>query len=159
MMYPTELENAPPMILRQPVLYADINYDVGQTNGRFFAALRDHGKITATRCVTCERTYLPPRMSCHECFEELHEWVDVGDTGTLVAFTIVREPGMLQPVARPYVVGLVKLDGADTSLVHYLGEVDPAAVKVGMRVRAVLAEERVGNIWDIRYFKPVGDGA
>lgn len=158
-MYPTELENAPAMTLRQPVLYADINYDVGLTNGRFFASLRDSGKITATRCTHCDQVYLPPRISCHECFAELHDWVEVSDIGTLVSFTIVREPGMLQPIARPYVVGLIKLDGADTSLVHYLGEVEPEAVKIGMRVRAVLAEERTGNIWDIRYFKPTGDGA
>lgn len=158
-MYPTELENAPAMTLRQPVLYADINYDVGLTNGRFFASLRDHGKITATRCTHCDQVYMPPRISCHGCFAELHDWVEVSDFGTLVSFTIVREPGMLQPIARPYVVGLIKLDGADTSLVHYLGEVDPEAVKIGMRVRAVLAEERTGNIWDIRYFKPTGDAA
>ncbi|MNT99078.1 hypothetical protein D3C72_2418330 [compost metagenome] len=61
---------------------------------------------------------------------------------------------MLQQMPLPYVVGLIKLDGADTALVHYLGEVVPEAVKVGMRVRAVLAEERHGNIWDIRYFRP-----
>ncbi|MGH8785007.1 MAG: Zn-ribbon domain-containing OB-fold protein [Cupriavidus necator] len=158
-MYPVDLENAPPAMLRQPVLYADINYDVGETNGRFFATLRDHGRITATRCAACERVYLPPRISCHDCFAELHEWVDVSDVGTLVSYTIVREPGMLQPVARPYVLGLIQLDGADTALAHYLGEVDPADVKTGMRVHAVLAEERMGNIWDIRYFKPVGDGA
>lgn len=153
-MYPAELEAAEPMVLRQPVLYCDINYDVGRINGRFFAALRDEGRITATRCLACARSYLPPRMSCSECFAELDDWVDAGDAGTLTAFTIVREPGMLQQMPIPYVVGLIKLDGADTALVHYLGEVVPEAVKVGMRVRAVLAEERHGNIWDIRYFRP-----
>ncbi|RIX79601.1 Zn-ribbon domain-containing OB-fold protein [Acidovorax cavernicola] len=154
-MYPAELENAPPMVLHQPVLYADINYDVGRTNGRFFAALRDHRKITGTRCTACERTYLPPRMSCHECFAELTEWVDLADTGTLTAFTVVRETGMLQQMPVPYVVGLIQLDGADTALVHYIGEVDLDAVKAGMRVRAVLAPERTGHIGDIRYFTPV----
>ncbi|SPS02397.1 Zn-ribbon domain-containing OB-fold protein [Cupriavidus taiwanensis] len=158
-MYPAYLEDAEPAILRQPVLYADINFDVGEINGRFFATLRDHGRITATCCAACSRTYVPPRLSCPECFAELRDWADVSDTGTLVTCTIVREPGMLQPVARPYVLGLIRLDGADTALVHYLGEIDPAAVKPGMRVRAVLADERVGNIWDIRYFKPVGDSA
>ncbi len=155
-MYPEELESAEVLTLRQPVLYSEINYEVGRTNGRFFAALRDEGRILATRCPACERTYLPPRISCHECFAELHDWVDAGDVGTLVSFTIVREPGMLQPAVRPYVLGVIKLDGADTALVHYLGEVDPAAVTIGMRVRAVLADERAGNIWDIRYFKPAG---
>jgi len=153
-MYPAELESAEPLTLHHPVLYADINFDVGRTNARFFAALRDQGRILATRCPACARTYLPPRMSCHECFAELHDWVDAGDTGTLQAFTVVREPGMLQPQTPPYVLGLIKLDGADTAFVHYVCEVDPAAVKVGMRLRAVLAEERKGSIWDIRYFKP-----
>ncbi|CAJ92017.1 Zn-ribbon domain-containing OB-fold protein [Cupriavidus necator] len=158
-MYPAYLEDAEPAILRQPVLYADINYDVGETNGRFFAALRDHGRITATCCAACARSYVPPRLSCPECFAKLKDWVDVSDTGTVVSFTIVREPGMLQPVARPYVLALIRLDGADTALAHYLGDVDAAAVKTGMRVRAVLADECMGNIWDIRYFKPVGDSA
>jgi uncharacterized OB-fold protein len=156
-MYPHELENSPAMVLRQPVLYADINFDVGQVNSHFFAALRDHGKITATRCAACDRVYLPPRISCHECFAELHEWVDIAGTGTLIAYTVVREPGMLQSLECPYVVGVIQLDGADTSLVHYVAEVAPEDVKVGMRLRVVLAEERVGNIWDIRYFKSVAD--
>ncbi|MFD2644601.1 Zn-ribbon domain-containing OB-fold protein [Pseudomonas japonica] len=158
-MYPTELENAPPMLLKQPVLYADINYDAGQVNSIFFAALRDHGKITATRCAHCERVYLPPRLSCHECFEELHEWVDVSNLGTLKAYTVVREPGMLQALETPYVLGLIQLDGADTSLVHYLSKVDLEKVTVGMRVCAVLAEAREGNIRDICYFEPASDGA
>jgi len=39
---------------------------------------------------------------------------------------------------------------------HRLGEVDPKEVKIGMRVQAVWkpAEERVGAITDINYFKP-----
>lgn len=152
--YPELLEQAETMTLRQPVIYADINYDVGRTNGYFFAALRDEGRILATRCAECARAYLPPRISCIECFAELNEWVDAGDTGTLVSFTIVREQGMLQPVARPYALGLIRLDGADTALTHYLGEVDLDAIRIGMRVQMVLADERTGNIWDIRYFKP-----
>lgn len=155
-LYPTELESAEPLILRQPVLYADINYDVGVINGRFFAALRDEGRILATRCTSCARSYVPPRMGCPECFAALTDWHDAGDSGTLVSFTVVREPGMLQPVARPYVLGLIKLDGADTAITHYLGEVEPGDVRIGMRVQAVLADERIGNILDIRYFKPAG---
>lgn len=154
--YPAELENAEPLTLHHPVIYSDINFDVGKINGIFFGALRDEGRILATHCPECDRSYLPPRMSCHACFAELQDWVDAGHVGTLQTFTIVRQPGMLQPqeLPPPYVLGLIKLDGADTALVHYLGEVDPETVKVGMRVMAVLVDERKGNIWDIRYFKP-----
>lgn len=158
-MYPEELERAEPAILRQPVIYSDIQYEPGKVNSRFFGVLRDHGKICATRCLACERTYVPPRASCNTCFGELNEWVVVEDTGTLESFTVVHEPGMLQPVVRPYVLGMVRLDGADTALVHYLGEVEPADVRIGMRVSAVFGDQRMGNIWDIRYFRPVDERA
>lgn len=152
--YPAELENAPPLTLRQPVLYADIDFDVGPTNGRFFAALRDEGRILATRCAACARVYVPPRINCHDCFAEMRDWIEVGPGGVLESFTVVRQPGMLQPAAPPYLLGLVRLDGADTALVHRLGGIEPAAARIGMRVRAMLAGQRQGNIHDIRCFEP-----
>jgi uncharacterized OB-fold protein len=50
---------------------------------------------------------------------------------------------------------VIKLDGADTGLTHIIGEADPSEVKIGMRVEAVLKENREGNILDIKYFKPL----
>jgi uncharacterized OB-fold protein len=57
---------------------------------------------------------------------------------------------------------LVKLDGADSALMHLLGEVDledveeaTKRIQVGMRLEAVWREERVGGIQDIRYFRPL----
>jgi hypothetical protein len=40
---------------------------------------------------------------------------------------------------------------------HLLGEVDPDAVEIGMKVEAVWKpeEERTGSITDIKYFKPL----
>jgi uncharacterized OB-fold protein len=49
----------------------------------------------------------------------------------------------------------VKLDGADTGMVHFIGEVKPADIKIGMKVKAVFKDKREGNILDIKYFKPV----
>jgi uncharacterized OB-fold protein len=50
---------------------------------------------------------------------------------------------------------LVKLDGADTVLLHRLIDLegDPA---IGMRVRAVLAPIRDGSILDVEGFAPAG---
>ena len=42
----------------------------------------------------------------------------------------------------PVIWALIKLDGADTALLHYLDEVKPEDVKIGMRVKAVFADER-----------------
>lgn len=51
------------------------------------------------------------------------------------------------------VLALIRLDGADTALVHRIGET--SAPCVGLRVIAVFAETRAGSILDIAYFKPL----
>jgi len=35
----------------------------------------------------------------------------------------------------------VKLDVADTGMVHFIGEVKPADIKIGMKVQAVFKDE------------------
>jgi uncharacterized OB-fold protein len=52
-------------------------------------------------------------------------------------------------------MGIVKLDGADTGLVHLLGGVDIGKLRVGMRMQAVFREKRQGNYLDIEYFRPL----
>ena len=59
------------------------------------------------------------------------------------------------PLQPPFAYGIVQLDGADTGIVHILGEVDFAQLRQGMRVEAVFGEERRGNILDIKYFRPL----
>jgi hypothetical protein len=55
----------------------------------------------------------------------------------------------------PVIWGLIKLDGADTALLHYLDDVKPEDVTIGMRVKAVFSDVRKGAIRDISHFKPV----
>jgi hypothetical protein len=81
--------------------------------------------------------------------------VEVSDTGTLLSYTVTRYPvPAIQPVEPPFALGLVKLDGSTSGLVHLLGEVDFNEIRVGMRVQAVFREKREGNYLDIKYFKP-----
>jgi len=129
----------------------------GDTASRFFISLRDEKKIIATRCGTCNRTFLPPRKSCPACFTENTEWVSVSDEGTVLSFTVARRKFASIPPDRklPVIWGLIRLDGADTALLHYLDEVKPEDVKIGMRVKAVFADQRKATIRDISHFKPV----
>src|SRR3989304_293179 len=93
---------------------------------RFFQALKDDGVILALRCPACRRVYLPPRPVCGNCFRRMEEWVPVGPRGTLRAFTVVHfpflDPTTGQPRAVPFGMGLIQLDGADTTLNNYLDE-------------------------------------
>jgi len=130
-------------------------WHVGKVGSRFYGELRDHCKIWGTKCARCEWVYVPPRETCPRCFGDITEWVELSDTGTLLTYTVTRYavPG-IQPQEPPYAMGIIKLDGASSGLVHLLGEVEPQELKVGMRMQAVFNEERTGGYLDIKYFKP-----
>jgi uncharacterized OB-fold protein len=75
-------------------------------------------------------------------FENLEEWVEVGHEGSLETYTIVYKSEPFQIAATPFAVGIIKLDGADTGMVHRLAEIDFRKIRIGMRVKAVFNEER-----------------
>jgi hypothetical protein len=129
---------------------------------RFFNALRDEGKILATRDAA-GNVMVPPRPVCGLSGLPMDEWVEVGPDGVLAGCTIVYVPfidpmtGVQRPV--PYGFGLVRFDGSDTSIYHLLDATDPAQIGVGKRVRAVFRprEERTGSLADIRHFTVIED--
>ena len=57
----------------------------------------------------------------------------------------------------PRLMAFVHVDGTDGGLVHYLDEVEPDHVCIGMPVEAVFKKkaDRKGSILDIAYFRPV----
>jgi hypothetical protein len=86
----------------------------------------------------------------------MSEWVELRDTGTLLTYTVTRYAVPdIQPLEPPFALGIIKLDGATTGLVHMLGEVNLGDISIGMRVKAVFREVREGNYLDIKYFKPI----
>lgn len=136
-------------------------HTAGRFASRFFRELRDNKKIFGVRCPRCQRVLLPPRPFCERCFASIDEWVELGNQGTLEAFTICYVPFMGLPKP-PIAMIMVRPDGADSSMQHILAEVDlsdPAKVKdnvkIGMRVEAVWKDKRRGEIGDIEHFRPV----
>lgn len=129
-------------------------YFAGATGSKFIVALRDEKKILAVKGEKTGLTYVPPRQVCDRTFENLeNNWVEVKDTGEVTGFTVIRYKEPYQPKEPPYVLALVKLDGADTPIAHVL-ECDVDTPKIGMRVKAVFADEPVNNILEIRHFVP-----
>jgi hypothetical protein len=130
------------------------HYTPGVGNGAFFEALRARGAFLGSRCDACGVTYLPARIFCERCFAALGPGVECGPGGVLVSFTVARVGVDDEPLDAPIAVGLVRLDGADTALLHrLLGDEEWV---IGMRVRASLrpADERVGSILDVEGFRP-----
>ncbi|QDY75284.1 Zn-ribbon domain-containing OB-fold protein [Streptomyces qinzhouensis] len=85
---------------------------------------------------------------------ELRELVQVGTSGTVTTWAWNSRPRPHQPLASPFAWVLVRLDGADTALLHVLDAPGPEAVRTGMRVRIRWAAERDGAITDIACFEP-----
>ena len=131
-------------------------YASGDRMERFLHGLEQR-RIEATRCPECGRRYLPPRPFCGRCRVRMDEWVPVADTGTLVAWTVIHLPitdgrtGEPRPSA--YGMGLIQLDGADTTLNHYLDTADPDLLTIGARVQAVWRDELRGAMDDIVHFE------
>jgi uncharacterized OB-fold protein len=118
----------------------------------FFEALRDRGVFLGSRCENCGITYLPARMFCERCFGSSPPDVECGPGGFLESFTIGYIDVNGEPLGQPQTLGLVKLDGADTVLMHRILEGDQP-LEIGSRVGAVLNLERTGSILDVEGFR------
>lgn len=138
-------------------LAMDLTWQVvaGEAFAAFARALRER-RVLGRRCPSCERVYLPPRPLCGDCRVRLSDWVEVGPQGTVETATVVHLP-ITDPVSGasrpgPYAMGLVRLDGAATTLNHYLAS---DRVGTGARVRPVWRERRTGTMGDIACFEEV----
>jgi len=131
-------------------------YYAGRMGSLFYTTLRDEKRILGVKCETCSLVFWPPRTTCGRCFSKLEEkdLVEIGPQGTLQTFTHVHYPEPIHPCRAPFAYGIVKLDGADSGIAHFI-EAGEKRLAVGMRVEPVFAPERKGNILDILYFKPI----
>ena len=129
----------------------------GVAISRFLDGLKD-GELWARECDGCHRIMIPPRMYCEEDFRPTDRWVRVKDTGVVNTFSISYVNNDASRRKKPILVAVVDIDGAskDMGILHLLGEVEPQAVKIGMKVQAVWKRKpkREGAITDIKYFRP-----
>lgn len=144
-------EHKPP--LSAPLrLSFDYTRSVGSVLGAFFTALRER-RIVGTRG-TDGRVHVPPAEYDPVTYEKLTEIVPVAGVGTVLSWTWQQYPLEGQPLDRPFAWALIKLDGADTALLHAIdvGAAGPSAISTGARVSAHWVDEPIGAITDIACF-------
>lgn len=145
----------------EEILVAERNFDsifsytAGVTRSKFLSELRDNKKILGTKCPNCNIVWVPARSTCVKCFASLNGFVEVGNTGTVTTYSVINRFQEFYPMKPPFILGIIQLDGADTGFVHFIGEVTPENVKIGMKVQAIFKEKRIGSILDIKHFKPI----
>lgn len=119
---------------------------------RFLTGLVEH-RIEGTRGVD-GRVHVPPAEFDPTTGAPLTEWVQVGTSGVVTTWGWQAAPFDDNTVSEPFAWALIKLDGADTAMLHAVRVPSMADMSSGMRVRAVWASEPTPSITAITCFEP-----
>lgn len=141
------------VVLSAPyVLEYTYRRSVGPVLGQFLAGLRD-GLVLGAR-TPAGRILVPPSEYDPDTGEALGDLVEVGTSGVVTTWSWVEKPRARHPLPHPFAWALVKLDRADTPMLHAVDTGSIDRMKTGMRVRIRWRKERVGEIGDIACFEP-----
>ena len=139
----------------------DLHYEhaFGPYYGRLFDEIKTSRRIMGVRTPGGEGALLPPREICDVTHKPTGTWVELKQTGTVRAMSVIHMQFLGQKQPPPYVYAEIMLDGASTRLIHNVAGIDMSRakdlVKPGTRVRAVWREERAGSLADISHFEVI----
>jgi uncharacterized protein len=136
-----------PLVLEYP-----FRRTVGRVQSAFLTGLRE--QVVLGIRAKDGRVLCPPVEYDPVTSDELDELVELGAGGTVTTWSWEPVPRPGQPLDRPFAWALVRLDGADTGLLHAVDAGSPEAMATGLRVRIRWADERTGTIGDIACFEP-----
>lgn len=103
---------------------------------QYFDALAA-GRLQIQRCDACARHVFCPRMQCPHCGAARLSWVEAVGLGTVYSATVFRRKpadGSDQGIV------LVDLDEG-VRMMSRVENIDPAAVRIGMRVKARITQQ------------------
>ena len=124
-------ESAP---LRAPLeIEFDYTRSLGPVLSQFMAALAER-RILGARGAD-GRVHAPPFEYDPVSAEPPRELVPVGPEGTVISWSWMPDPLAGQPLAEPFAWALIRLDGADTTMLHAVDAGSAAAMRTGLRVR------------------------
>ncbi len=152
-------------------------WTTGPVIGKFLGGLKEH-TILGGKCPACKKVFVPPQDLCPDCYVDLTEddFVELKNEGEIISFTQVNqnffgekpsdeylnsrispadvsEHPLLWPPEPPYAIVMVKIDGADTAMVHLVKGNEMDKLKVGARAKAKFKGETIGHILDIEQFE------
>jgi uncharacterized OB-fold protein len=136
------------------VMTMQCRWSVGKTVDKFLDGLAA-GKITGVKCSGCGMVYVPPQQVCGDCFKVMEEWVELSGEGEVANYTVAHVDVRNKPIDEPRVIGMIKLDGTDTTLFGEIKGADAGSGLIGKKVKAVFRDKPKGSIRDISHYEPV----
>ena len=138
-------------LLRAPFELA-YNYkrSSGPVMSEFFEALGQQ-KILGTKS-SAGKVFSPAAEFDPETNEPLKEMIEVGPGGVVKSFSWIENPKHHHLIKEPFAFALIKLDGADTSMLHMVTQCNEADLRIGSRVKANWSEIQEQRITDIKFF-------
>jgi hypothetical protein len=127
---------------------------LGAVLGRFFTELRGRRLVGIRR--PAGQVLVPPCEYDPDTGDALDEIVPVGPGGVVTTWAWVTRPTNRHPLDRPFAWALIRLDRADTGMLHAVDAGNESAMSTGMRVKPRWRSETSGEIRDIACFEPEG---
>ena len=127
---------------------------------RYWRETKYRYRLVGEMCVGCGKVLFPRSAVCPGCGSVDLEEVGLRGTGSVVTWTVVRNPPEGYEKYSPFVVALVELDDGARVLSQVV-DVEPDEVEAGMRVEAAfrrVKEDGSSGIIEYGYkFRPVID--
>ena len=144
----TEVLTAP-LIIEYP-----FTRTTGPVVGAFLTGLRE--QVIVGSKSSDGRVLVPPMEYDPVTHEATSEVVEVGPAGTVTTWAWVHQPRPKDPLDRPFAWALIRIDGAESALLHAVDAGDIGVMATGMKVAPRWRAEREGQINDIECFVPEG---
>ena len=122
------------ILLRAPFELA-YNYkrSSGPVMSKFFEGSSAEQKILGTKSST-RKVFAPAAEFDPDTNESLTEIVEVGPGGTIESLVGLKLTSISSLLKTPFAFALIKLDGADTSMLHMVSDCDESDLSIGTRV-------------------------
>ena len=138
-------------LLRAPF---ELAYTYKRSNGpvmsKFFDGLGEQ-KILGTKSST-GKVFAPAAEFDPDTHESLSDMIEVGPGGTIESFSWIESPQHHHLIKKPFAFALIKLDGADTSMLHMVTNCNEFDLSIGSRVTASWSKTQKKRITDIQFF-------
>jgi uncharacterized OB-fold protein len=129
-------------------------YTAGAAGEKFLRGLMD-GKIVASRCKECGKTYLPPKAYCVDCFAPIETYRTVRPAGKVAALTESHVGFDGKRLRTPRTFVYVEFRGVTGGLVQVA---NGRGVEMGAKVapRFKPASKRKGSLLDFEFVRVSG---